>query len=95
MADIVKSATVTFEEDSQIEVVASNEGGLAILNAIVVTELKPVYGEAEDDNNNDSQSGYSYTDTGLKGGTFYSYKVAAIVDGKRALAVLLLQFRQQ
>ena len=86
VADIVKSATVTFEEDSQIEVVASNEGGLAILNAIVVTELKPVYGEAEDDNNNDSQSGYSYTDTGLKGGTFYSYKVAAIVDGKKSFS---------
>ena len=46
VADIVKSQTVVFEEDSQIEVVSSNEGSLAILNAVVITNLTPVYGDA-------------------------------------------------
>lgn len=82
VADIVKSATVVFEDPSQIEVVASNPGNLAILNAIVVTELAPVYGDAPSED--EPVSVYTYTDNNLKGGSFYSYRVAAIVDGKES-----------
>ena len=82
VTDIVKSATVVFEEDSQIEVVASNPGNLAILNAIVVTKLNPVYGD--DPSQDTPVSVCSYTDTGLKGGSYYSYKIAAVVDGKES-----------
>jgi glucan-binding repeat-containing protein len=84
VADILKSATVVFEEAGQIEVVSSNPGNLAILNAIVVTELVPVYEEVEEED--DPVSVFSYTDKGLAGGNFYSYKVAAIVDGKESFA---------
>ena len=82
VADIVKSKTVVFEENSQIEVVSSNEGSLAILNAVVITNLTPVYGDAPVET--DPVSAYSYTDKNLKGGSFYSYRVAAVVDGKES-----------
>ena len=82
VADIVKTAYVTFDTASQIEIVSSNEGNLAILNAVVVTKVDPIYEEVKEET--DDQQVYSFTDTGLAGGSYYSYKVAAIVDGKKS-----------
>ena len=82
VADIRKSTIVTFDKASQIEVVSSNEGNLAILNAVVVTRVEPIYEEVIEDPDDDQP--YSFTDTGLSGGTTYSYKIAAIVDGKKS-----------
>ena len=84
--DMVKSTQVTVGDyGNQIVVISENDSGLAILNAIVVTELNPVYEETESEAA-EEQTSFSYTDTGLKGGTFYSYKVAAIVDDKESFA---------
>ncbi len=82
VADIVKTATVTFEEDSQIEIVSSNSGNLAILNAAVITRLNPIYEEVPVSDDTDPSKVYTYTDKTVKGGNIYSYKVAAVVDGK-------------
>ncbi len=80
VADIEKTTTVTFDEDSQIEVVTSKDGNFAIINAIVVTEMDPVYEETEGEEV--VTSVYSYTDKTVAGGQYYAYKIAAVVDGK-------------
>ena len=84
VADIEKTAYVTFEEASQIEIVSSNAGALAILNAVVISEATPVYQEITEGDETDTTAVYSFTDKNLMGGTRYSYKVAAIVDGKKS-----------
>ncbi len=86
VADIVKTATVTFEEASQIEIVSSNSGNLAILNAAVITRLNPIYEEVPVSDDTDPSKAYTYTDKTVKGGNIYSYKVAAVVDGKVSYA---------
>ena len=83
VSDIVKSGIVTFEEPSQIEILSSNPGNLAILNAAVITRLEPIYEEVEEEIENSGEV-YSYTDKGLESGKSYSYKVAAIVDKKES-----------
>ncbi|WP_029231001.1 rhamnogalacturonan lyase family protein [Butyrivibrio sp. VCB2006] len=85
VADIVKTTYVVFDSSSQIEVISSNAGNLAILNAIVVSAATPIYGEAQEEETEPS-SVYSFTDTELKGGSFYSYKIASVVDGKESFA---------
>ncbi len=84
VSDIVKSLVVTFEEDSQVEILSSNPGNLAILNAVVITRLNPIYEEVVIEEEPAVDAVYSYTDKELKGGSFYSYKIAAVVDGKES-----------
>ena len=85
VADIVKSTVVIVGSEGRIEIVASNPGNLAILNAAVITRVNPVY-EEKPIGDVDPSGTYSYTDTTVKGGSFYSYKVAAVVDGKESYA---------
>ena len=84
VSDIVKSTVVTIKEGDKIEIVSSNPGNLAILNAVVITRVMPNYEEIEIPVDDDTV--FSYTDKGLEGGKFYSYKVAAIVDKKASFA---------
>ena len=84
VADIVKTTIVSFDNNSKIEIVSSNEGNLAILNAAVITRVQPVYEDVPI--NIDENTCFTYKDTGLEGGKFYSYKVAAIVDKKASFA---------
>ncbi len=87
VADIVKSAYLTFEDASQIEVISSNSGNLAILNAVVITKVTPVYEEVsivEEEEEEEETALYTFKDNNLDGGAFYSYKVVAIVDGKKS-----------
>ncbi len=77
IADMVKTAQVTLEEPGNIVVTAQNSGQLAILNALVITKLTPVYGSASD---SDAELKYIYRDTTVEAGAAYYYKVAAVVS---------------
>ena len=74
---MVKTAQVTLEEPGNIVVTAQNSGQLAILNALVITKLTPVYGSASD---SDAELKYIYRDTTVEAGAAYYYKVAAVVS---------------
>lgn len=80
-ADILKTTNITLTEAGNIVVKASNSGQLAILNALVITELEPVYGPSDDTNVK-----YVYRDNTVEAGTTYHYKVAAVVSYKKSSA---------
>lgn len=75
--DILRTVQITLDSPGQIAVEASNPGNLAILNALVITELEPVYEEVPAPDG--SALRYVYTDNTVKANTAYSYKVAARV----------------
>jgi hypothetical protein len=82
---MLKSTEVTMAEAGQISVTSNSASNArAVLSAIVITELEPIYAEAEETEEaaEASNTVYSFVDTGLSANTTYSYKIAAVVDGK-------------
>ena len=54
VADMLKTTTVTLEEAGQITITATNEGQRAFLNAVVITEMQPIYEDVSDEDGSES-----------------------------------------